>query len=233
MAMKQPHVPKYRGEGMEAYFAKLELFLRDFCQDAWTAGLRQEKAVGAIRYPVTSVNKKAGDVTLSAQDVGARPDSWTPTAAQTGALPAGGRAADAARLDGRTWSEILSALYPVGYVYISAVSVSPASLFGGTWEQLQDRFLLGAGAAYALGSTGGEDAVTLTTSQIPSHDHKLQMVSPHTSSGDRSTSYVQYGYNGDGNTFYTNANPVENTGGGGAHNNMPPYLAVYMWKRVS
>lgn len=44
-----------------------------------------------------------------------------------------------------TKQELIDLIYPVGSIYISVNSVSPATLFGGTWEQIQDRFLLSAG----------------------------------------------------------------------------------------
>lgn len=78
-------------------------------------------------------------------------------------------------------------IYPVGAIYISVNSTSPATLFGGTWEALRDRFLIGAGNSYAVNGTGGQTSVsytpagsnsggsvgntTLTTNQIPSHNH--------------------------------------------------------------
>ena len=46
-------------------------------------------------------------------------------------------------------------MYPVGSIYMSMDNTSPASLFGGTWEQLKDRFLIGAGNSYAVNETGG------------------------------------------------------------------------------
>ncbi|MBQ8620315.1 MAG: hypothetical protein IJ418_22785 [Clostridia bacterium] len=73
--MKQPRVPEYRnGEDMEKYMRTLILFLKDFCQEAWTQGRALEKAVSGIAYPVTSVNGKTGNVTLDAADVGALAD---------------------------------------------------------------------------------------------------------------------------------------------------------------
>ena len=51
---------------------------------------------------------------------------------------------------------VIGMIYPVGSIYMSVNATSPASLFGGTWEQLKDRFLLAAGDTYAAGSTGGE-----------------------------------------------------------------------------
>lgn len=133
---------------------------------------------------------------------------------------------NADKLGGKTLAEIMLELYPVGAVYISVNSTSPASLFGGTWEQIEDRFLLAAGSTYAAGSAGGEATHTLTEEEMPSHIHKYD-VSYSGVSG--SNAYVLY-QNSMGNAGSLRTNSV---GGGAAHNNMPPYLAVYVWKRVS
>lgn len=86
---KQPRVPEYReNEGAAKHLKALTLFLKDFCQDVWTACRLTDKGLSGISYPVTSVNKKTGDVMLNASDVGARADSWMPTAEQVGARPA-------------------------------------------------------------------------------------------------------------------------------------------------
>ena len=156
-----------------------------------------------------------------------------PSASDVGALAQDAQAKDSAKLDGKTLAELMLTIYPVGSIYMSVNSISPETLFGGTWEALEDRFLLGAGSAYTAGATGGAETVTLTTSQIPAHKHNLKLVNPDGDDGNKSTTQIHYGYNGEGNTFYSNANAMETTGGGEAHNNMPPYLAVYMWKRVS
>ena len=74
--------------------------------------------------------------------------------------------------------ELINLIYPVDSIYMSVNSTSPASLFGGTWTQLKDRFLLGAGSTYSNGATGGAATVTLTSDQIPSHKHKLRVVRP-------------------------------------------------------
>ena len=124
-------------------------------------------------------------------------------------------------------NEIFQKIYPIGSIYLSTVSTNPNSLFGfGTWEQIQDRFLLAAGNSYAAGSTGGETEHTLTVDEIPSHTH--QCILAHGSNDPASGfSYA----NTVAGTF--NFGFIKNTGGSGAHNNMPPYLVVYVWKRVS
>ena len=130
----------------------------------------------------------------------------------------------------------LNLVYPVGSIYMSVNNTNPGTLFGGTWEQLKDRFLLGAGDTYTNGATGGEATHQLTTTEMPSHSHGIKF-------GD-TTRRVTYGTQGswDGNyRWLANANynqatdevTINNAGGGQAHNNMPPYLVVYMWKRTA
>ena len=136
---------------------------------------------------------------------------------------------NADKLGGRTLAEIMLEIYPVGAVYISVNSTSPASLFGGTWEQLKDRFLLGAGSTYTAGSTGGEAAHTLTVNEMPNHNHASGHGFHNVASGSNVETLSNYYIDGDDYSV----NKTSYIGGGAAHNNMPPYLAVYMWKRVS
>lgn len=119
-------------------------------------------------------------------------------------------------------------VYPIGSIYMSVNSTSPATLFGGTWEQLKDRFLLGAGDTYTNGATGGEATHTLTVNEIPSHDHK---VCTNSGQGSSSTISVTSVYGGSDNN--PTAYATSTSGSGQAHNNMPPYLVVYMWKRTA
>ena len=63
--------------------------------------------------------------------------------------------------------------YPVGAIYISGNNTSPAYYFGGTWEKIEDKFLLAAGSTYTAGDTGGAETVTLTTATMPKHRHQI------------------------------------------------------------
>lgn len=110
----------------------------------------------------------------------------------------------------------------IGAIYESNNSTSPATLYGGTWVQLKDRFLIGAGGSYSAGTTGGEATHALTINEIPSHVHNLPM----RAGGLGGWTTIQMS---DGDVQYTGYTGY--SGGGGAHNNMPPYLAVYMWYR--
>ena len=123
-------------------------------------------------------------------------------------------------------------IYPIGAIYLSVSATNPAILFGGKWEQIKDRFLLAAGDTYAIGTTGGEATHKLTVDEMPSHSHGLKKNVPYgipynnTSGAGSGSGGTMYG---ESYTPFT----VENTGGGQFHNNMPPYLTVYMWERVA
>lgn len=121
----------------------------------------------------------------------------------------------------------LSDVYPVGAIYISTVSTSPATLFGGSWTQLTDRFLLGAGSTYTAGQTGGAATHTLTTNEMPRHDH-WGVYRPDWYLHDETGQASGVSNGASNNQLFT-----DERGGGGAHNNMPPYLVVYMWKRIA
>lgn len=117
--------------------------------------------------------------------------------------------------------------YPVGAIYLSVTEVDPSLLFGGTWERISGRFLLGADSTYAAGSTGGEAAYTLTVDEMPKHNHEVDNLNASGNATPYMTVQAQdkKGYGGNVQTMFA--------GGGKAHNNLPPYLAVYMWQRVS
>lgn len=127
-------------------------------------------------------------------------------------------------------SLILEAVYPVGSIYMSVNSTSPATLFGGTWQAIKGKFLLGANSStYKAGRTGGEAAHTLTESEMPNHKHSIWFPND----GGEQSAEIGYPEAGSKNTYYAEASKTSGTGGGAAHNNMPPYLAVYIWKRTA
>ena len=126
----------------------------------------------------------------------------------------------------------LKMVYPVGSVYMSVSDASPNTLFGfGTWEQIKDTFLLCAGDNYSAGSVGGESEHTLTIDEMPSHTHTYKRHAFDRNDTDPTTGEDVYGANN--KTLDAHEGTTENTGGGQPHNNMPPYLAVYVWKRTA
>ena len=149
---------------------------------------------------------------------------------------------------------LLDLIYPVGSIYMSLKSSNPGVLFGGTWQQIKGRFLLGTGipddnantwwgtdltyngtdkySQYA-GETGGSSRHTLTIDETPSHNHPTTMKF---NGGGGTAEYSVMWNHGDWQGPYDSglgAISIGNTGGDQAHNNMPPYLAVYMWQRTA
>lgn len=157
-----------------------------------------------------------------------------------------------------TWkSNVLKTVYPIGAIYISTSATSPASIFGGTWARIKDTFLLSAGDTYSAGATGGSaDAVAI------SHSHLIgaQTITGGSHSHNFPASVVdtitknQYGATSGTKNVVTNItfqnvtnttaassshthtlakHSTDSAGVSGTGKNMPPYLAVYVWKRTA
>ena len=124
---------------------------------------------------------------------------------------------------------LLDAVWPVGSIYLSASEISPETLFGGTWEQVKDRFLLAAGDTYSLGSTGGQAEHTLTVQELPSHGHGYTYTGQSSTTGTGAVRLVNPG----GTVNAYTGEKDGRTGGGQPHSNMPPYLAVNIWRRTA
>ena len=149
---------------------------------------------------------------------------------------------------------LLNTIYPVGAIYMSTNNTNPGTMFGGTWSQIKDKFLLSAGDNYSAGSSGGSATKnlqhkhttaghTLTVSEIPSHTHSERIEWSDTPGKGQIVNWTASGTNCcvDVSGLATGA-----TGGGGSHSHgdtgnnlsttqdiMPPYLVVYVWKRTA
>lgn len=128
----------------------------------------------------------------------------------------------------RLWQAL--ELYPVGAIYLSTVATSPAELFGGTWKRLEGRFLLGCSADYPAGTAGGAAKVTLTVAQMPTHAHQFSRIPIVSNELTAGGNYYAEKSTAVGKLMAQN---TETAGGGKAHTNMPPYLAVYAWERIA
>lgn len=135
-------------------------------------------------------------------------------------------------------------IFPVGsIVQYADASIDPNSLIGGTWERIQGKFLFGADSSHVIGSEGGSETQTLTTANLPRHMHfTIRMAQGETSpdylhtvarsdfehSQWENARYQLYGVDDEANSGKSSY-----VGSGTAHNNMPPYLTVYIWKRTA
>ena len=136
---------------------------------------------------------------------------------------------------------------------MSTNSTNPKTLFGGTWVQIKDTFLLAAGSTYAAGNTGGQADTTLTVANLPEHNHtgvtnwdgghvhdstaygwmidgvgNARQAVPEGSSGFGADIRIRSN-NSEHNHYFT----TDKTGSGTKFTNMPPYVAVYVWKRTA
>lgn len=135
----------------------------------------------------------------------------------------------------------LDFIYPIGSIYINTNEINPSMIFGGTWERIQGRYLMGAGTPSQNTYDGfgmltandlklnfqpatlGEYAHTLTINEIPPHSHTIGIA-------------ANDGWNNSikcAGTPDTTNRQTWSAGGGNAHNNLPPTIVVYMWKRIA
>ena len=134
---------------------------------------------------------------------------------------------------------LIDIVYPVGSIYMSVNTVSPSVLFGfGVWEKIEDKFLLGSGTTYANGSTGGSaDAVIVSHSHKPYADGENFVTSEENTANNTRVAYSASGNRWvDGQTSQSNFHHRTSTnkvGEDGTGKNMPPYIAVNIWKRTA
>ena len=131
---------------------------------------------------------------------------------------------------------IVEIVYPVGSFYMSEVSTDPSEILGiGVWQRVKGKFLLGVDEGDSdiskSGLTGGEKTHTLTVEEIPSHSHPISRYNPSGTGFDATqTKLAAAPNNGTGVAGGVDTNPV---GGNIAHNNLQPFMTVYMWKRTA
>lgn len=138
-----------------------------------------------------------------------------------------------------SWARYMTSdeVWPINSIYISYSNTSPAELFGGTWYRIQSRFLWGTTTDGTIGATAGEQTHTLTASEMPKHKHEGLFYT--NASGSTLAVNLNSGSSGYKLTWTANAGKGANelvtaeTGGGAAHNNMPPYVNVAIWRRTA
>lgn len=123
---------------------------------------------------------------------------------------------------------LLDFIYPVGSVYISYSHVDPGTMFGGTWTRIENAFLWACDSSGTIGQTGGEKTHKLTTTELPSHSHGS--VYSGNASGTKNLPWLSTSVLGTGDKLAYGAIA---TGEGEAHNNMPPYIQVSVWRRTA
>lgn len=138
------------------------------------------------------------------------------------------------------YQQVLAAVverdHPVGSLYISENQTSPAELYGGAWERIEGKFIMGASDTYPAGSTGGEAAVALTEANNGPHTHIFEklVTGAQNTNPDGSTIQRGQGANGSNKVLnYPDNYKLSTSGKGEPHNNIPPYYSMYIWRRVA
>lgn len=144
----------------------------------------------------------------------------------------------------RMFSGYWKTIYPIGSIYISTNSnFNPNTIWGGTWvKTAKGRCLIGANDTYPLGSTGGEEAHYLTGNEMPPHGHSAGKVYNYklSNNGIKADAWQKDGeqvlyidQTSESSSQSSDILRTNSTGGGASHNNMQPYLAVYIWERTA
>lgn len=200
-------------------------------ENSGTISLTKANVTNALGYTPPTTDTKYTLPTGNASTLGGvrLSDSTSSTSSTNGGIAATPAAVKAAIAEAKL------AAWPIGSIYMSVSSTSPATLFGGTWERISERFLLGASSSYPAGGTGGESTHKLTQSELPNYSLSVTNGSNviRSKTGNSADAYVQTQSGGWGIPNWESKTVTVASGGSGeAHNNMPPYLAVYMWKRT-
>lgn len=186
---------------------------KDGLEVDWDAQFNKTLKVGSIDYTITDEEYAELEALIASISVGVRIIDW---------------------------------IFPVGHIIQTTnESYNPNKIFKGTeWTRIKDRFLLSAGDTYTAGSVGGEASHILTVEEMPNHSHLLRQI------GNTSTFYIDPYYTSDPSGDYGIVLKQATTGyisgvswggkleiwpagGSHPHNNMPPYLTVYTWQRIS
>lgn len=142
--------------------------------------------------------------------------------------------AKAVQLKDKNGNKVFAAPWmPIGSIYISVINQNPSNYFGGTWEQFANgRTLVGVDTSQtefnSVEKTGGEKNHKLSIAEMPSHNHTKTMVPK-----DNEWIAPNTGWNYSFTNQQTYIQNTDNTGGDQPHNNLQPYITVYMWKRIS
>ena len=145
------------------------------------------------------------------------------------------------------YQQVLAAVverdHPVGSLYMSENPTSPAELYGGTWERIEGRFIMGASDTYPEGSTGGEAEHALTESELPNVTGRFDFQSNGNSQGIVTGAHGVFSLGQMSIGGFQPNNKIDESGcarqiimsfgSNSPHNNLPPYIAVYIWRRVA
>ena len=211
--------------------------LTTYVSDAGASATSSAEFASASSASATSASGYASDALQSvsdAQDIVDTIDFATTAEATAGTLET------KVMSPSTTKKAMLEYVYPIGSIYLNVNNTSPATFLGGTWEALSEgKMLMAQGTTYTAGSTGGEATHTLANNELPVTNFGIKQMQSGIATayaGTNTTLYLDTGGSNYG-IEQSSSSPwqkqVISFGGGSAHNNLPPYLSIYMWKRTA
>jgi len=147
-----------------------------------------------------------------------------------------------------------NSIYPIGSIYFNVTDINPSTLFGGSWERIAEgRCLIGScdkggvkpnnvtwggplndnNYSFPLGEMAGQFKNQLASNEMPSHNHQIVNNTEGYVAASSGSKYKDYCLQTIANISTQRRIKTENVGGNEAHNNMPPYLVVNIWKRIA
>lgn len=149
-------------------------------------------------------------------------------------------------------STILLATHPVGSLYWSSDSTDPGTLFGGTWTQITDTYIVAAGSSFTVGNnygslthvhSTGNHTLTAAESGIPAHGHDFNINITHGDGQVVTSEYINAGLaygscrrryaDRTYNNTAASASSAHNHGDTGSASSLPPSIARYCWERTA
>lgn len=135
------------------------------------------------------------------------------------------------------YQQVLAAVverdHPVGSLYISENSTSPAELYGGTWERIEGKFIMGASDTYPAGSTGGSATVSINKTNLPNVSLSVYTQYAKKAYGDEYDVVSLANSHSDSSGTFSRTGRTESLGNGTPLNILPPYYSMYIWRRVA
>lgn len=124
----------------------------------------------------------------------------------------------------------IDTIFPVGSYFLTSDATNPGNIIGGKWELIKDRFIIGAGNSYSVNSQGGEASHTLSVDEMPHHSHSISHFPGYFAFGGEITEVGPR----EGRGYRTQLSDLSTgwTGLSKPHNNIPPYIAAYIWHRT-
>lgn len=220
----------------------------------------------AISSAQSSIRKNRDGITTLRTDVDTLKANVATNTQDIATLKSNAGSSSSSSGGGASVSEIMNKIYPVGSIYMTTADVDPATIFGGTWERIKDRFLLAAGEDHAPGETGGAESVQLALTEMPNHEHnemyaskrksydeegtEIQIIPPQATYPNSEAYHVVVQKGGveswnEAHDYHTGwVRPQKGPtwdeddtdivqARGREHENMPPYLAVHCWQRLT